>query len=96
MYIGVTNDINRRLYEHKNKLIEGFSSRYNVNKLVYLEETSDVNAAISREKQLKKWSRIKKTQLIEKYNREWKDLADEGCEISPLPSVGRNDRLIEE
>ena len=74
VYIGITNDINRRVYEHKNKLIEGFTKRYNITKLVYLEETSDVYAAISREKQLKGWTRKRKNELIETINPNWKDL----------------------
>ena len=60
LYIGVTNNIARRIYEHKNKLIDGFSKKYNVYKLVYLEEMNDVEAAISREKQLKGWNKDKK------------------------------------
>ena len=60
LYIGVTNDLVRRVYEHKNKLIEGFTCRYNVTKLVYFEITEDINAAIAREKQLKLWKRDKK------------------------------------
>ena len=77
LYIGVTNDLRRRLYEHKNKLIEGFTSKYNVNKLVYFEETSDITSAIQREKNLKKWKRQWKNELIEKVNPEYKDLSDE-------------------
>ena len=61
LYVGVTNDLNRRIYEHKNKLIDGFSKKYNLNKLVYVEETNDINAAIAREKEIKKWRREKKT-----------------------------------
>ena len=61
MYVGVTNDLDRRMYEHKNKLIEGFSEKYNINKLVYFEETIDVTAALAREKEIKKWHRQKKT-----------------------------------
>lgn len=61
IYIGVTNDLSRRLYEHKNKLIPGFTSKYNLNKLVYFEETQDVTAAIAREKEIKKWRREKRT-----------------------------------
>ncbi len=74
LYIGVTNDIIRRVYEHKNNFIEGFSAKYNTHKLVYFEETSDVNVAISREKQLKKFSRAKKINLINNRNKEWVDL----------------------
>ncbi len=68
LYIGVTNDLKRRLYEHKNKLIEGFTENYNVNKLVYFEKTSDIQAAIQREKNLKKWKREWKLELIKKAN----------------------------
>ena len=66
LYIGVTSNLPRRLYEHRNGLVEGFTKKYNVHKLVYFEETSDVYAAISREKQLKKWNRSKKNELIKK------------------------------
>ena len=66
LYIGVTNDLKRRLYEHKNKLVEGFTEKYNVNKLVYFEETSDITSAIQREKNLKKWRRQWKEDLIKK------------------------------
>lgn len=74
MYVGVTNDLERRVYEHKQKLIEGFTKKYNVDKLVYFEATSDVLAAIEREKQIKKWRREKKNQLVAGTNPEWKDL----------------------
>ena len=77
LYIGVTNDLKRRLYEHKNKLINGFSSKYNTNKLVYFEETSDVKTAIQREKNLKKRNRQWKNELIEKTNPDYKDLSDD-------------------
>ena len=74
LYIGVTNDIRRRVFEHKSKTVKGFTSRYNVDKLMYFEEYSDINEAIKREKQLKKWNRQWKIDLIEKDNPEWKDL----------------------
>ena len=61
MYVGMTNNLERRVYEHKNKLVNGFTKKYNVNKLVYFEESSDVNAVLSREKEIKKWRREKKT-----------------------------------
>ena len=77
MYVGVTNDINRRLYEHKNGLLDGFTKKYNVHKLVYLEETDSIDDAIAREKQLKGWKRDKKNQLVETMNPEWKDLSEE-------------------
>ena len=76
IYIGVTNDLNRRTYEHKNKLIEGFSKKYNLTKLVYFEETSDVNAAIAREKEIKKWRREKKNNLVNRTNPSWEDLSE--------------------
>ena len=76
IYIGVTGNLPRRLYEHRNGLAEGFTKKYNVHKLVYYENTSDVYIAISREKQLKGWSRKKKNELITKVNPEWKDLAE--------------------
>ena len=76
IYVGMTNNFERRIYEHKNKIFEGFSKKYNINKLVYYEYTSDVNAAIRREKEIKKWRREKKNKLIEAMNSEWKDLAE--------------------
>ena len=76
IYIGVTSDLIKRVWEHKNKVIDGFTKRYNVNKLVYYEETTDVNSAIAREKQLKGWNRAKKNKLIEKVNPNWDDLYD--------------------
>ena len=77
LYTGVTNDLKRRVYEHKSKLVEGFTSKYNINKLVYYDETSDINSAIAREKQIKGWLRRKKIQLIESINPDWKDLSEE-------------------
>jgi len=76
LYTGVTNDLVRRVYEHKEKLIKGFTQKYNITRLVYYEITSDVRAAIQREKQIKGWLRKKKTALIESVNPEWKDLSD--------------------
>ena len=75
LYIGVTNNIARRIYEHKNKLIDGFTKKYDVYKLVYLEEMNDVEAAIAREKQLKGWNREKKITLIESVNPKWEELS---------------------
>ncbi len=75
LYIGVTGNLPRRLYEHRNGLVEGFTKQYNVHKLVYYEHTNDVYSAISREKQLKKWRREKKNQLIEAMNPQWRDLS---------------------
>ena len=76
IYIGVTNNLVRRVFEHKNKVVDGFSKQYNVNKLVYFEETDDVYSAISREKQIKSWKREKKNALIEQQNKDWIDLYD--------------------
>ena len=75
MYVGVTSNLERRVYEHKNKVVEGFTEKYNVGKLVYFETTNDVLAAIDREKQIKKWRREKKNQLVTGMNPEWKDLS---------------------
>ena len=75
LYIGMTNNLKRRLYEHKNKLVPGFTEKYNVNKLVYYEKTTEVNAAIQREKNLKKWNREWKLDLIKKNNPSFKDLS---------------------
>ena len=77
LYIGVTNDLERRLYEHKNNLIEGFTNKYNVHHLVYYEDVNDVKSALQREKQLKRWTRKWKIELIEKVNPEWLDLAED-------------------
>jgi len=77
LYAGVTNDLVRRVYEHKEKLIEGFSKKYNLNKLVYYEIFDSALEAITREKQLKNWKRDWKIELIEKINPEWKDLYSE-------------------
>ena len=76
MYIGVTNNLERRLYEHKNGIFEGFTKKYNVKKLVYFEETNNIIEAIQREKELKKWRREKKNLLVEMQNKEWKDISD--------------------
>lgn len=73
MYIGVTNDLRRRIYEHKNEQIEGFTKKYNVHKLVYFEEYSEINDAITREKQLKRWIRAKKNLLVKTKNQNWDD-----------------------
>ena len=75
LYIGVTNNLARRVYEHKNGLIEGFTKKYNVKMLVHCEITPDINSAIKREKVLKKWNRQWKIRLIEKANPKWNDLA---------------------
>jgi putative endonuclease len=77
LYAGVTSDIIRGVYEHKHKLVKGFTSRYNITKLVYYEATADINSAIAREKQIKAGSRRKKIVLIESMNPDWKDLLEE-------------------
>ena len=77
IYTGVTNDLERRVFEHKNKMIKGFTKKYNLNQLVYYEETNDINVAISREKEIKGWVRKKKIQLIESVNPKWLDLSEE-------------------
>jgi len=77
LYIGVTNDIERRVFEHKNKLVKGFTSRYNVDQLMYFEKFTNIKEAIKREKRLKKWNRQWKIDLIEKDNSEWHDLSEE-------------------
>ncbi len=74
LYIGVTSNLIKRVYEHKHKIIKGFSSKYNINKLFYFEVHQDVNEAITREKQLKKWNRNWKLKLIIENNPEWEDL----------------------
>ena len=76
LYTGVTNDLMRRVYEHKNKMIEGFTKKYNITKLVYYKETKDIQVAISREKQIKGWLRGKKIALIESVNPKWNDLSE--------------------
>lgn len=77
LYIGFTNDLNRRLYEHRNKLIPGFTKKYNINKLVYFETFNNAEDAIRREKQIKGRLRKRKIELIESINFEWKDLSEE-------------------
>ena len=80
LYTGVTNDLERRVYEHKEKLVPGFTVKYNITRLVYFEVTQDVQAAISREKQIKGWLRRRKIALIESVNPGWKDLSIEWYE----------------
>ena len=76
LYTGVTNNIIRRIWEHKHKLIEGFTKKYNITILVYYETTTDINVALNREKQIKGWRRVRKISLIEKMNPGWIDLSD--------------------
>ena len=76
-YVGLTNDLHRRVEEHKEKVVEGFTKRYNVHRLVYYEEYTDVHDAIAREKQLKRWRRAWKIDLIRQFNPSFRDLAFE-------------------
>jgi putative endonuclease len=77
LYVGVTNDIKRRVYEHKNHLVEGFSDKYEVDRLVYVEEKEDPTSAIKREKQIKGWIREKKIKLIDSINPDWEDISQD-------------------
>jgi putative endonuclease len=74
LYIGVTNNLERRVFEHKNKLIEGFTKKYNITRLAYWEQFGDAKEAIAREKQIKGWLRAKKISLVESHNPKWEDL----------------------
>ena len=98
LYIGVTSNLAKRIYEHKHKLIGGFTKKYNVDRLVYYETTEYVESAILREKQMKKWKRQWKIELIEKKNPNWKDLYYDiirEMETGPMDSCfRRNDRSI--
>ena len=75
LYTGVTSNLERRVLQHRRKLLPGFTARYNVNRLVYFEVFSEICGAIAREKQIKSWGRMKKIALIESANRDWKDLS---------------------
>ena len=77
LYTGVTNNLIRRVYEHKNNLIDGFTKKYNCHKLVWFQETNSIEDAIKEEKRIKKWKREYKENLIRKMNPEWKDLYDD-------------------
>ncbi len=74
LYIGVTTDLTKRVYEHKNGLVDGFTNKYGVHRLVYYEIARDAEIALSRERQMKKWNRVWKLKLIEEHNPEWADL----------------------
>jgi len=76
MYVGVTNNLTRRVYEHQNKLVKGFTEKYDVNKLVYYEPTNDVFTAPTREREIKKWRREKKNALVIQLNPHWNDLSN--------------------
>ena len=86
LYIGVTNDLQRRIYEHKHKLIDGFAKKYNLTSLVYIETFNNMQDAIHREKQLKNWHREWKINLIESINPDWKDLS-KNFNSDPEPSL---------
>jgi putative endonuclease len=92
LYIGITNDLTRRTFEHKSRKIPGFTQKYKITKLVYFEDTNDVYAAITREKQLKGWLREKKIKLIEDNNPEWKDLSEGWYE--EILRCAQNDKII--
>jgi putative endonuclease len=95
LYTGVTNDLERRVFEHKQKLVPGFTLKYNISKLVYFEITQDVQAAIAWEKQIKGWLRRKKIALIESVNPEWADLSTHPEKIHEPGEIlrcARNDR----
>ena len=75
LYTGVTNDLERRVFQHKHKTVKGFTQKYNITQLVYYEHTHDINSALFREKQIKGWLREKKIKLIESMNPDWNDLS---------------------
>jgi putative endonuclease len=77
LYVGVTNNLQRRVSEHRNDLVDGFTSKYKMHRLVFFESTTDIRAAIAREKQIKGWLRRRKIELIEGQNPQWHDLAEE-------------------
>ena len=85
LYTGVTNDIQRRVFEHKNKLIKGFTKRYNITRLVYCESSNNIEDAIRREKQIKGWLRSRKIALVETGNPQWDDLSEEWFGLSTRP-----------
>ncbi|HUF52396.1 MAG TPA: GIY-YIG nuclease family protein [Dehalococcoidia bacterium] len=82
LYVGVTNDLERRLVEHRLGLTDGFTKRYRINEVVYFEETSDVHVALARERQIKGWTRRRKAALIRSTNPDWRDLAAEWFGVS--------------
>ena len=84
LYTGVTDNLPRRVLQHKKKVNKGFTSRYNINRLVYFENTPDISAAIAREKQIKGWKRIRKVQLINSMNPEWRDLSLDFMDVDTI------------
>jgi putative endonuclease len=87
LYVGVTNDLERRVYEHKNKLLPGFTARYRIDRLVFFETTDDIRVAIDREKEIKGWRRRKKILLISGTNPSWRDLSGNWTAEIPRPSA---------
>ena len=92
LYTGVTNNIQKRVHQHKEKLVEGFTKKYNIKRLVYYEVTSDVKAAIAREKQIKGWLRVKKIELIKSINPDMRDLSNEWFEKRDSSSLCYSER----
>jgi putative endonuclease len=86
LYVGVTNDLPRRVFEHKHKLLTGFTAKYNIDRLVYVEQFGDVRLAIAREKQIKGWIRSKKIVLVESVNPGWADLSETLAQADADPS----------
>jgi len=89
LYIGVTNDLIRRVFEHKNNFVKGFTKKYNVKRLVYFEEYKDIRDALAREKRLKKWKRKWEIALIEEKNPEWDDLYEKWIPEHPVLDTGQ-------
>ncbi len=87
LYVGVTNNLERRVYEHKNKLLKGFTSRYHLKKLVHYEIYNDIEQAIAREKQIKSWSRQRKNELIKSNNANWDDLSESWTDCHGLSEL---------
>jgi putative endonuclease len=91
LYIGVTGDLDRRIFEHKNKLVRGFTSQYNIHRLVYYEVYGNVTSAIAREKELKGWRREKKIALVERENPTWDDLSEGGPDEQQILRCAQDD-----
>ena len=99
LYCGVTSKLEKRVWQHKNHRIPGFTDRYNIERLVYCEHHSDIRSAIAREKQIKRWSRQKKLTLIERQNSTWLDLSEDWYQENPVlrrnPNAGPSTRAAE-
>ncbi len=91
LYVGVTNNLERRMYEHRNKITPGFTKRYNIDQLIYFEEAADIASAIAREKQLKGWRRLKKLELARRNNPMLKDLSDRSFDFAQDDGGGGGD-----